>query len=150
VIAVIARDRKGKGQKPYRGSTRMNADQEISNRKRKAAPRRRGDAESNQDRKMGTAWHWRDRFHFIRRSSSRIKKGPTSGPIQVSCFSDVGLLAEARRRDVTAVSADDSAGYGIIVASSGTESAAKEVAGFESAGDVLKFFFTHKAGANPA
>jgi hypothetical protein len=63
---------------------------------------------------------------------------------------DVGLLAEARRRVVTAVSTDDSAGYGIIVASSGTESAAKEIVGFESAGDLLKFFFTHKAGASPA
>ena len=63
---------------------------------------------------------------------------------------DLGLLAEARRRDVTAVSADDSAGYGIIVTSSGTESTAKEIVGFESAGDLLKFFFTHKAGASPA
>jgi hypothetical protein len=63
---------------------------------------------------------------------------------------DLGLLAEARRRDVTAVSADDSAGYGIIVTSSGTESAAKEIVGFKSAGDLLKFFFTHKAGASPA
>jgi hypothetical protein len=63
---------------------------------------------------------------------------------------DLGLLAEARRRDVTAVSADDSAGYGIIVTSSSTESAAKEIVGFESAGDLLKFFFTHKAGASPA
>jgi len=62
----------------------------------------------------------------------------------------VGLLAEASRRNVTAVSTDDSAGYGIIVTSSGTESAAKEIAGFESASDLLKFFFTHKAGANPA
>jgi len=61
-----------------------------------------------------------------------------------------GLLAEARRRDVTAVSTDDSAGYGIIVASSGTESAAKEIPGFESAGNLLKFLFTHHAGANPA
>jgi hypothetical protein len=61
-----------------------------------------------------------------------------------------GLLAEASRRYVTAVSADDSAGYGIIVASSGTESAAKEFAGFETAGNLLKFFFTHKAGASPA
>jgi hypothetical protein len=62
----------------------------------------------------------------------------------------VGLLAEARRRDVAAVSTDDSAGYGIIVTSSGTESAAKEIVGFKSAGDLLKFFFTHKAGASPA
>jgi hypothetical protein len=60
------------------------------------------------------------------------------------------LLAEARRRDVTAVSTDDSAGYGIIVTGSGTESAAKEISGFESAGDLLKFLFTHDAGANPA
>jgi hypothetical protein len=60
------------------------------------------------------------------------------------------LLAETSRRDVTAVSTDDSAGYGIIVTSSGTESAAKEIAGFESAGNLLKFFFTHKAGASPA
>jgi hypothetical protein len=49
------------------------------------------------------------------------------------------LLAEASRRDVTAVSTDDSAGYGIIVTSSGTESAAKGSAGFESAGDLLAF-----------
>ena len=34
VIADIARDRKGKG-KTYRGSTRMNADQEIGDRKGK-------------------------------------------------------------------------------------------------------------------
>jgi hypothetical protein len=61
-----------------------------------------------------------------------------------------GLPAEARRRVVTAVSTDDSAGHGIIVASSGTESAAKEFAGFKSAGNLLKFFFTHKAGASPA
>jgi len=60
------------------------------------------------------------------------------------------LLGEARRRDVTAVSADDSAGYGIIVTSSCTESAAKESGNFESAGDLLKFLFTHKAGASPA
>jgi hypothetical protein len=60
------------------------------------------------------------------------------------------LLAETSRRDVTAVSTDDSAGYGIIVTSSGTESAAKEIVGFESACDLLKFFFTHKAGASPA
>ena len=63
---------------------------------------------------------------------------------------DLGLLAEARRRDVAAVSADDSAGYGIIVTSSGTESAAKEIMGFKSASDLLKFLITHKAGANPA
>jgi hypothetical protein len=60
------------------------------------------------------------------------------------------LLAEARRRDVTAVSTDDSAGYGIIVTGSGSESAAKEIPGFESAGNLLKFLFTHKTGANPA
>jgi hypothetical protein len=61
----------------------------------------------------------------------------------------MGLLAEARRRIVTAVSADDSAGYGIIVTSSSAESAAKG-SDFESAGDLLKFLITHKAGANPA
>jgi hypothetical protein len=61
-----------------------------------------------------------------------------------------GLLAEASRWDVTAVSTDDSAGYGIIVTSSGTESAAKEIPGFESTVNLLKFFFTHKAGASPA
>jgi hypothetical protein len=60
------------------------------------------------------------------------------------------LLAEASRRDVTAVSTDDSAGYGIIVTSSGTESAAKRSAGFESAGDLLTFLITQKAGAEPA
>jgi len=59
-------------------------------------------------------------------------------------------LAEARRRDVTAVSADDPAGYGIIVTSSSTESAAKESGDFESASDLLKFLFTHKTGASPA
>jgi hypothetical protein len=61
-----------------------------------------------------------------------------------------GLLAETSRWDVTAVSTDDSAGYGIIVASSGTESAAKEFAGSESTCNLFKFFFTHKAGASPA
>ena len=62
-----------------------------------------------------------------------------------------GLLAETRRRVVSAVSTDDSAGYGIIVASSGTESAAKKrFADNESPGDLLKFLLTHKAGADPA
>jgi hypothetical protein len=84
-----------------------------------------------------------------RDSSTRIKKARSAGLFRLLIL-DVGLLAEARRRDVTAVSADDSAGYGIIVTSSGTESAAKEIVGFESAGDLLKFFFTHKAGASPA
>jgi len=63
---------------------------------------------------------------------------------------EVELLSEARRRVVTAVSTDDSAGYGVIVTSPGTESAAKEVSGFESAGDLLKFLITQKASANPA
>jgi hypothetical protein len=64
---------------------------------------------------------------------------------------DAGLLAEASRRIVTAVSTDDSAGYGIIVTSSGTESAAKKrFAGFESGGDLLNFLITQGAGANPA
>jgi hypothetical protein len=62
-----------------------------------------------------------------------------------------GLLAEASRWDVTAVSTDDSAGYRIIVTSSGTESAAKKrSADFESGGDLLNFLITQKAGANPA
>jgi len=62
-----------------------------------------------------------------------------------------GLLAEASRRVVTAVSTDDSAGYGIIVTSSGTESAAKERSGdFESGGDLLNFLITQSAGASPA
>jgi hypothetical protein len=60
-----------------------------------------------------------------------------------------GLLAEASRWDVTTVSTDDSAGYGIIVTSSSTESAAKEFAAFESSGDLLNFLITQKAGANP-
>jgi hypothetical protein len=60
------------------------------------------------------------------------------------------LLAEASRRDITAVSTDDPAGYGIIVTSSGTESAAKELAGFKSTGDLLEFLITHKAGAHPS
>jgi hypothetical protein len=60
-------------------------------------------------------------------------------------------LAEASRRDVTAVSTDDSAGYWIIVTSSGTESAAKKrSADFESGGDLLNFLITQKTGANPA
>jgi hypothetical protein len=54
-----------------------------------------------------------------------------------------GLLAEASRWDVTAVSTDDSAGYGIIVTSSGTESAAKEIADAKSSGDLLEFLITH-------
>jgi hypothetical protein len=61
-----------------------------------------------------------------------------------------GLLAEARRRIVTAVSTDDCAGYGIIDTSSGSESAAKKFAAFESTGDLLNFFFAQKAGADPA
>jgi hypothetical protein len=58
-----------------------------------------------------------------------------------------GLLAEARRRIVTAVSTDDSAGYRIIVASSGVESAAKGSADFQSASDLLNFLIAQKAGA---
>jgi hypothetical protein len=59
-------------------------------------------------------------------------------------------LAEASRRNVTAVSTDNSAGYGIILTSSGTESAAKGSADIESTGDLLNFLFTQKAGAHPA
>ena len=67
-------------------------------------------------------------------------------------FVDFGcrdLLAEASRRDVTAVSTDDSAGYGIKDTSSGIE-AAKGSPDNESAGDLLNFLFTQSAGANPA
>jgi hypothetical protein len=60
-----------------------------------------------------------------------------------------GLSAEASRRNVTAVSTDDLAGYGIKDTSSGIE-AAKGPADFESAGDLVNFLFTQKAGANPA
>jgi hypothetical protein len=59
------------------------------------------------------------------------------------------LLAEASWRDVTAVSTDDPAGYGIIVTSSGIE-AAKGSADAESAGDLLLFLITQNAGACPA
>jgi hypothetical protein len=61
-----------------------------------------------------------------------------------------GLLAEARRRDVTAVSTDNSAGYGIVLTSSGTKSAAKGPADIESTSDLLNFLITQKAGASPA
>jgi hypothetical protein len=62
-----------------------------------------------------------------------------------------GLLAETSRRVVTAVSTDDSAGYGIIVTSSGTEPAAKEgFADNEPADDLLHFLITQSASANPA
>jgi hypothetical protein len=77
------------------------------------------------------------------------KKARSAGLLGLAILNDA-LLAEARRRNVTAVSTDDSAGYGIIVTSSGTESAAKEVAAFESAGDLLNFLITQKAGAHPA
>jgi hypothetical protein len=59
------------------------------------------------------------------------------------------LLAEASRRDVTAVSTDDFASHGIIDTSSGIE-AAKGPADNESAGDLLEFLITQKAGAEPA
>src|ERR1041385_3042422 len=75
------------------------------------------------------------------------QKGP-AGPFRYLILA-ARLLAEARRRIITAVSADDSASYGIIVASSGIE-AAKEFAGNESAGDLLHFLFAQKAGADPA
>ena len=58
-------------------------------------------------------------------------------------------LAGASRRDVTAVSTDDSAGDGIKVTRSGIE-AAKGSADFESGGDLLHFLFSQSAGANPA
>jgi hypothetical protein len=59
------------------------------------------------------------------------------------------LAAETSRRNVTAVSTDDSASYGIKDTSSGIE-AAKGPADNESGGDLLNFFFTHSACANPA
>jgi hypothetical protein len=60
-----------------------------------------------------------------------------------------GLSAEAGWRDVTAVSTDDLAGYGIKYASSGIE-AAKGLADFESGGDLIDFFLAQSAGANAA
>jgi hypothetical protein len=60
-----------------------------------------------------------------------------------------GLSAGARRRDVTAVSTDDLAGYGVKVTRSGIE-AAKGSADFESGGDLLHFLFTQSAGTHPA
>jgi hypothetical protein len=59
-------------------------------------------------------------------------------------------LAEARRRDITAVSTNDSASYGIIDTSSGKWRTGKGLADNESAGDLLNFLITQKAGANPA
>jgi hypothetical protein len=53
----------------------------------------------------------------------------------------MSLLAEAGWRVVTAVSTDDSAGYGIKVARSGIE-AAKGSADFESGGDLLHVLFS--------
>jgi hypothetical protein len=58
-------------------------------------------------------------------------------------------LAGASRRDVTAVSTDDSAGDGIKVTRSGIE-AGKEPAHFECSGNLLHFLFSQKAGADPA
>jgi hypothetical protein len=82
------------------------------------------------------------------RAFSAIKKGPNRAFL-VSWVRE--LRGEASRRDVTAVSTDDLAGYGIIVASSGTESAAKKgFSDFESGGDLLNFLITQSAGANPA
>jgi len=53
-----------------------------------------------------------------------------------------GLLADAFRWDELAVSTDDSAGYGIIDASTGIEP--------ESAGDLLEFLIIQKPGTDPA
>jgi hypothetical protein len=60
------------------------------------------------------------------------------------------LLSGASRRDVTAISTDDSAGYGVEVTRSGIEAAKKSLADFESCGDLLNFLFTQSAGANAA
>ena len=59
------------------------------------------------------------------------------------------LLAEASRWIVTAISTDDSAGYGIKVTRSGIE-AAKEFMDNESPGGLLSFLITQNAGASPA
>ena len=59
------------------------------------------------------------------------------------------LLAGASRRDVTAVTTDDLAGYGIKVTRSGIE-AGKGSADFECSGNLLHFLFSQKAGANAA
>jgi hypothetical protein len=56
-----------------------------------------------------------------------------------------GLPAEASRRDFVAVSTDDLAGYGIKDTSTGNQ-----FADDESAGDLLEFLITQKAGADPA
>jgi hypothetical protein len=58
---------------------------------------------------------------------------------------DEGLLAEASRRDFAAVSTDDPAGYGIKDTSTGSEPDDDE-----SAGDLLEFLITQKAGSDPA
>lgn len=75
-----------------------------------------------------------------------IKKGPARAFLGGLIWRE--LLAEAGRGNVTAVAADDSAGYGIIVTSSGSEAA--KASGNESAGDLLHFLFIQSAGANPA
>ena len=55
------------------------------------------------------------------------------------------LLAKASRRDFAAVSADDSASYGIKDTGAGYV-----FADDESAGDLPEFLITQKAGADPA
>jgi hypothetical protein len=90
------------------------------------------------------------KFHILELaygfSMDSIKKGPKRAFLVSR--SGARLLAEASRRDVTAVSTDDSAGYGIIVAGSGSKAA--KASGNESAGDLLHFLFIQSAGAHPA
>lgn len=64
------------------------------------------------------------------------KKEPDSaGPVEF----DFVLLAATSRRDLAAIAIEDLTGYGIKRTSSG----------LKSAGDILQFFITQKAGAEP-
>src|SRR5689334_12558064 len=79
-----------------------------------------------------------------RKTGAPLKqKGPTIGPIQVGwLILGDGLSAEASRRDIVAVSADDPAGYGIKYTSRGADE--------ESAAHLPYFLITQKARAAPA
>jgi hypothetical protein len=82
------------------------------------SPEPRVIAEIARDRKSKTAEALSS--PLTRRLQQSTKKARPPGLFSLMILR-VGLLAEARRRDVTAVSTDDSAGYGIIVTSSGIE-----------------------------
>jgi hypothetical protein len=69
-------------------------------------------------------------------SESHKKEPDSSGPVEV----DFALLAATSRRDLAAIAIENLAGYGIKRTSSG----------LKSAGDIFQFFFTQKAGAEPA